>query len=213
MSSGEILGWLSSDDAYYDSGVVSAVVEAFVSHQAAALVYGHAVLINSVGLQLHAEWMPPTRMLGRKPPSHLSQPAVFVRRSAVGDRLVDESYDVAMDTELWLRLAGNHPLVRLDRILAAERHHPERKSYTMSATAAEEGRRLGGVWRSGSGWIAHARDKAGRVACRLIGVTLVPRIVPRPNGFDGRLDSRVALALRQLAVPRSRLPLGFDKRR
>jgi len=211
MSSGEIIGWLSSDDVYYDRGVVRAVVDAFVKHPEAALVYGHAVLINGAGLQLHAEWVPPTRMLRWRPPPHFIQPAVFVRRSALGDKMVDESYEVAMDSELWRRLARNHVFLRLDRVLAAERHHLGRKSYTMNATASDEGRRLG-VWHPGSGWIAHARHKTWRVAYRLAGLTLVPRIVPRPDGFDGRLDSRVALVCRQLAVPRSRLPLGVEER-
>jgi glycosyltransferase involved in cell wall biosynthesis len=211
MSSGEIIGWLSSDDAYYDRRVVGAVVAAFARHPEAVLVYGHAVLINSDGLQLHTEWVPPTRMLRWRPPPYFIQPAVFVRRSALGDKMVDESYEVAMDTELWRRLARNHVFLRLDRVLAAERHHLGRKSYTLNATASDEGRRLGD-WHPGSGWIAHARHKTWRVAYRLAGLTLVPRIVPRPDGFDGRLDSRVALVCRQLAVPRSRLPLGVEER-
>jgi hypothetical protein len=210
MSSGEILGWLSSDDAYYDRSVVSDVVAAFVKHPEAALVYGHAVLIDENALQLQAEWVPPTHLLGWQPPMHILQPAAFVRRSALGDRLVDESFDVAMDTELWLRLRGSYPFVRLDRILAAERHHPARKSYTMPAVSADDLRRLDRAYRPAGGRATHRRGKAWGVAYRLAGLTLIPRVQRHPPAFDGNLDSRLALLLRQISVPRSQMKSSGD---
>ena len=209
MSSGEIIGWLSSDDAYYDRGVVRAVVEAFEKHPDADLIYGHAVLINADGLQLHAEWVPPVGILGWQSPLRIIQPAVFLRRSALGDKMVDESFDIAMDTELWLRLWGKHAFLRLDRILAAERHHPARKSYTMASVSAEEGRRLGLRRARGGGW-AQLRHKTWSVAYRLVGLTILASVKYRPSGFDGRLDSRLAMSLRQIAIPRSWMPTGED---
>lgn len=213
MSSGEIIGWLSSDDAYYSRAVVRDVVAAFVRHPEAALVYGHAVLIDENGLQLHAEWVPPVHILGWQPPMHILQPAAFVRRSALGDAIVDESFDVAMDTELWLRLRGSHPFVRLDRILAAERHHPTRKSYTLEAVVAQEAGRLDRAYQPAGGRATHRRGKTWGVAFRLAGLTLVPRIERRPAGFDGDLDSRMALIRRQISVPRSRMVLGSGARK
>jgi glycosyltransferase involved in cell wall biosynthesis len=213
MSSGEIIGWLSSDDAYYDRAVVRDVVAAFVRHPEAALVYGHAVLIDENGFQLHAEWVPPIDVLGWQLPMHILQPAAFVRRSALGDGIVDESFDLAMDTELWLRLRRSHPFVRLDRILAAERHHPARKSYVLEAVAAEEARRLDRAYPPAGGRKTHRRGKRWGVAYRLAGLILVPRIERRPSGFDGDLDSRAALIRRQISVPRSRIALGPDTRK
>lgn len=210
MSSGEIIGWLSSDDAYYDRGVVTAVVEAFAKHPEAALVYGHAVLINAGGLQLHAEWVPPVRILGWQPPMRIVQPAVFVRRAVLGDRFVDESYDIAMDTELWLRLRRSHPFVRLDRILAAERHHAARKSYTMGVAMADEARRLDGAFSSGRGTSQHRRHWMWGVAFRFAGLSLIPGVKPLPSGFEGNLDSRLGLVRRQILVRRSRMPVGPD---
>jgi glycosyltransferase involved in cell wall biosynthesis len=206
MSSGEILGWLSSDDAYYDRRVVTDVVRAFAQHPRADLVYGHAVLIAEDGLQLNTQWVPPVERFGWEPPMHILQPATFVRRSAVGESFVNEAFDLAMDTELWLRLRGPHRFLRLDRILAAERHHAKRKSYTREEIALDEARRLDAAYPPAGGRATHRRDRKWGFAYRLAGLTLVPRVDPRPDAFNGHLDSRAALVRRQLLVPRSRMP-------
>ncbi len=89
-STGQIIGWLSSDDAYYDREVIGQVVKTFARHPSAGVVYGHAVLVDEAGLQLHAEWVPPPAVLGRHPPIQIYQPAAFVRRSAIDGDFVDE---------------------------------------------------------------------------------------------------------------------------
>ena len=208
MSSGDIIGWLSSDDVYYDRGVVSAVVDAFSMHPRAALVYGHAVLINGYGLQLQGLWVPPVRILGWRPPMRIIQPAVFVRRSVLGDRIVDDSYDVAMDTELWLRLHRSHPFVRLNRILAGERHHPARKSYTMGVVMHDEGKRLEATFGTGRGTPLHRNSRIWGVILRVAGLSLIPRMQRYPSGFRGDLDSRIALVRRQVLVRRAEMPPG-----
>ncbi|MEA2653882.1 MAG: hypothetical protein QOI37_1109 [Chloroflexota bacterium] len=206
MSSGAIVGWLSSDDAYYDRRVISRVVETFARHPQAALVYGHAVLIAEDGLQLNTQWVPPVDRFGWEPPMHILQPAAFVRRSAIADSFVNEAYDLAMDTELWLRLRGPHRFVRLGRILAAERHHPTRKSYTREDLATEEARRLDAAYRPAGGRPTHRRDRKWGIAYRLLGLTLIPSVARHPDAFDGRLDGRLALLRRQILVPRSKMP-------
>jgi glycosyltransferase involved in cell wall biosynthesis len=212
MSSGEILGWLSSDDTYYDRAVISRVVDAFMRHPQAVLVYGHAVLIAEDGLQLNTQWVPPVDRFGWEPPMHILQPAAFVRRSAIEGSFVDEAYDLAMDTELWLRLRGRDRFVRLGRILAAERHHPTRKSYTREDIAFEEARRLDAAYRPAGGRPTHRRDRKWGIAYRLLGLTLIPRVARHPDAFDGHLDSRRALFRRQMSVPRSKMPSASNAR-
>jgi len=205
MSHGDILGWLSSDDAYYDRNVIRHVVAAFERNPQAALVYGHAVLVDERGLQLQTQWVPPLRIGRWELPMHILQPAAFVRRSAIDEEFVNEAFDLAMDTELWLRLRDDNPFVRLDRILAAERHHPRRKSHVLEAAAEAEARQLDQAHRPAGGRRTHRRDRRWGMTFRLAGLLLVPRVAPRPTGFAGHLDSRLALVRRQVLTPRARM--------
>jgi glycosyltransferase involved in cell wall biosynthesis len=130
-TSGEIIGWLNSDDAYFTRDVVARVVDAFEARPDVGVVYGHAARVNADGNVLYVLWVPPAakRLLagGYNP---VRQPAVFVRRSAMGrDVLVDPKFDYMMDRELWLHLSRRTRFHRLDRILAVDRHHALRKSW------------------------------------------------------------------------------------
>ncbi|MDQ2674424.1 MAG: glycosyltransferase, partial [Chloroflexota bacterium] len=130
-SSGEIIGWLNSDDAYFSRDVVARVVDAFDRHPEVGVVYGHAARVDADGHVLYVLWVPPgvPRLLARGY-NPVRQPAVFIRRSAIGrETLVDSDFDYMMDRELWLHLSRRTRFIRLDRILAVDRHHAERKSW------------------------------------------------------------------------------------
>ena len=130
-SSGEIIGWLNSDDAYFTRDVVARVVDAFDAEPDVGLIYGHAARVDADGNVLYVLWVPPaaSRMLvrGFNP---IRQPAVFIRRAALGrDFLVDPEFDYMMDRELWLHLSRLTRFQRLDSVLAVDRHHASRKSW------------------------------------------------------------------------------------
>jgi glycosyltransferase involved in cell wall biosynthesis len=204
-SRGEIIGWINSDDAYFQPDAIADAVSFFSGHPNVDVVYGHAALVDSDGLCLQAMWTPPYSRRLLRCINYVIQPAAFVRRSAIGAYLADERYQYAMDRELWLRLAASHRFGRLDRILAIDRHHPARKSYLRPDLAREDGLRLSveyGVSRS----TAHkAVVKALKIAFRLLGVTLVSRMSQGQMLPAIRCDSRMTLALRQVLVPRARM--------
>jgi glycosyltransferase involved in cell wall biosynthesis len=130
-ASGDIIGWLNSDDAYFTRDVVASVVAIFDVQPEVGVVYGHAVRIDADGKVLYVLWVPPAapRLLARGY-NPVRQPAVFVRRSALGrEMLVDPEFDYMMDRELWLHLSRRTRFHRLDRILAVDRHHALRKSW------------------------------------------------------------------------------------
>ncbi|TLM85026.1 MAG: glycosyltransferase, partial [Actinobacteria bacterium] len=127
MSSGEIIGWINSDDALMDSRVVEDVVAFFDSHPDVDVVYGHALQIAADGHFIRVLWSPPYRHSRLKTFNFIVQPAAFIRRSALSDPMLRESYHFVMDWELWLRLAEKHRFARIDRILAVDRHHSARK--------------------------------------------------------------------------------------
>jgi glycosyltransferase involved in cell wall biosynthesis len=208
QASGEIIGWLNSDDAYFSDNVVEQVVSCFNSHPEAAVVYGHAALVNGDGLILQLIWVPPFDPSLLTLHNYIIQPAAFVRRAALGPTLVDETYDYAMDRELWLRLAKKHAFVRLPRLLAIDRHHLDRKSYTRLDLALADQKRLIKTYGIRTGPLARAVLKVWKVAFRLRGIGLVSQVRRERLAFNGSLDSAWTLVARQLAVLRGWMPSG-----
>lgn len=208
MSNGEIIGWLNSDDAYFDPEAIARVVGIFVRRPDVDVVYGHAALVNADGLILQAMWVPPFdyRLLRRV--NFVIQPATFIRRSALGDSIVNEDFDHSMDRELWLRLGATHRFARVGAILAIDRHQPNRKVYTRSDLARADEQRL----IEDYGIPPNARYRIPRkvftVASRLCGAFLLRR-ASRPPAFDGHVDHPLRLLGRQMAVSRDSMP--FEK--
>jgi glycosyltransferase involved in cell wall biosynthesis len=134
-SSGEIIGWLNSDDVYLP-GALSSVAALLASRPDVDVVYGDARLIDAndepLGSYYTQPWNP-DRLVER---CFLCQPAVFFRRRVV-DRFgfLDERMQYVLDYEYWLRLAaGRATFAYLPTPLAASRLHPETK--TLSARLA-----------------------------------------------------------------------------
>lgn len=204
LSRGEIIGWLNSDDAYFGPNVIAEAVRAFDAYPAVAVVYGHALMIDSTGRALQVMWSPSFDSRLLRLHDFIVQPAAFIRRSAVGDALVDESYDFTMDYELWLRLAAAHQFLRLDQIVAVDRHHPARKSYMLGRVQVDR-ERLNARYRLPRGRLVSFVRKVWTVSARLAGVRLIPAALREPTAFDIGRDRGLALALRQVSVPRSRM--------
>ena len=203
---GEIIGWLNSDDAYYSPHTVARVVAKFRRHPEVDVVYGHAALVNADGLILQISWTPPmwTRLLALH--NFIIQPTAFIRRRALGDRLVDPDFESMMDRELWLRLAERYRFARVNGILAIDRHQPDRKVVARPDLAARDRVRFAARRPLPSGWWTRPVAKAFKVAFRFVGVTRVPEAVHTELAFTGRIDGLGSLLLRQIATPRSRMP-------
>ena len=207
QAGGDIIGWLNSDDAYFGIDAVASAVGFFARHPEVDVVYGHAALVNADGLILHMIWSPPFSSRFLRLHNFIIQPAAFIRRSALGDAIVDEAYDSAMDRELWLRLSRDHRFARLDRVLAIDRHHLERKTHTRPDLAQADGERIAAAYRVPNGWWTPVARKVVKVAFRMMGI----RLLPEASGtlaFQGAQDGRGRLAIRQVAVKRAAMPAG-----
>jgi hypothetical protein len=130
LASGEILGWLNSDDTY-EPRAVSAAVEHLRGHPADALVYGDATHVDAAGREIGpCAYVGPAdvdRLIHES--DYIVQPAAFFRRSAfeaVGG--LDESLHWGMDYDLWLKLARRFPIAYLPRKLARYRQTGENKT-------------------------------------------------------------------------------------
>jgi glycosyltransferase involved in cell wall biosynthesis len=208
-SRGEIIGWLNADDAYYDVHVVQAAVKTFEANPDVDIVYGHAALVNAEGLILHMIWVPPFSRYLLCRHNFIIQPATFIRRAVLSERLVDESFDFAMDRELWLRLSEHLRFMRINRVLAVDRHHPGRKVFTRREVGLLEGRRLNDRYQIPDTRRARALLGCSKMTFRILGVRLAPT-VRTEWAFPARVDGLTRLWNRQLLRRRAAMPLGMS---
>ena len=154
-STGEILGWLNSDDAY-QRGALLRVGVFFRDHPEADVVYGDAYIVDEEDQVI--EPLKSVRFSRRAAVYgglNLTQPSMFWRRDLflrVGP--LDISLYYGMDDDLWLRfLQHDAKFVYLPSPLSRSRQHPESKTVKDPEAARDEDRevvyRRFGVRRSG----------------------------------------------------------------
>ncbi len=205
QAEGDIIGWLNSDDAYFCPDVLATVVDAFECDPGVDVVYGHAALVNADGLILQMIWVPTFRPALLRLVNYIYQPAVFIRRTALQDSIVDESFHSFMDRELWFRLSQEHRFHHVNRVLAIDRHYPARKSNAQPTLAKAEGRRLEEAYGPPSGpWIETQRAIA-KIWIRLLGVRALPQ-ASMELAFDGAYDGYFRLLRRRLTMRRATMP-------
>lgn len=209
-STGDIIGWLNSDDAYFSRNAVAQAVAVFQEHPEVGVVYGHGVLVNGSGTLLHVLWTPPfSKKLLRSWYNPICQPTVFVRRSVIGRAfLVDRDFDYMMDRELWLYLSGRTLFHRLDRILAIDRHHPQRKSYRLLDVAAHDYELIS--QRYGVPGPASSRFwlRIVKLGVRFAGLSKVTEAARGSDATPLQPVSPVAIAARQVGQLRRQMPTG-----
>jgi glycosyltransferase involved in cell wall biosynthesis len=207
LARGEVIGWLNSDDAYYDRRAIESALDAFTRHPEVDLVYGHAALVGADNEVLHFMWSPRYSGWLFGYANFIVQPLVFIRRSALGERLVDENLDFAVDLELWLRLAHERRrFARLDRIVGIDRHHETRKVYTMEDVGKREIDALYAAF-GGSGRLRRkVVPKSFRLLARLRGVGLL-RGAGENLAFDLGLAPMATMVRRQVLTRRRDMPL------
>jgi len=203
-STGEIIGWLNSDDAYFSSSAVARAVKVFEDRPDVGVVYGHAALVNG-----DVMWSPSFARTLLRAYNLLWQPTVFVRRSVIGrPYLVDPEFDYCMDWELWLHLAGRTRFQRLNSIVAMDRHHLQRKSLIRLDLAAHDQVLIEKKYRISSLGSNLILRKMVKVCARVAGLS---KVREASNGSDLlTLDatSARAIAVRQIAQLRRWMPSG-----
>ncbi|MES2355447.1 MAG: glycosyltransferase family 2 protein [Pseudomonadota bacterium] len=129
-TSGEIMGWLNSDDLLLP-GALHYVAEYFVQHPEVDVVYGNRLLIDQNGKEIGRWILPGHDAEALKWADFVPQESLFWRRSLwerVGGAL-DESFQFAMDWDLLVRfLDAGAKFAHLPRFLGAFRIHGDQKT-------------------------------------------------------------------------------------
>lgn len=141
-STGEIVGWLCSDDLLLP-GSLERVAAYFDAHPGVDAVYGNALLIDASGAPLRAK-----REMGFSPftilydHNYIPQPSMFWRRRLM-DRVgaLDQSLHLSMDADYWLRFAVHGTVRHIPDFLSCMRSHGRQKVFLdRSGVSSEAGR-------------------------------------------------------------------------
>lgn len=179
-ATGDVFGWLNADDTL-EPGALKQVAETFGANRDAVIVSGRCLQIGPDGTIVGVIPAPPGPEFDQllRSTTNLAQPATFFRAEAyrqVGG--VDRRYNLAMDVDLWFRLAsiGRVTLLR-DVVLARFRVHPRAKSSLYATAASREDFSI--------------RRKHGMPLASPAGRALVGRILNPVLGLPRRTAKRV----------------------
>ena len=134
---GEIVGWLNSDDVYFDINAIQRAVSALAAHPEVDLVFGDVALISeSSGLQMI--WCFPEFKYERALRGYLfSQPTAFFRKSLIDRHRLEPTLKLAPDTALWLTMGRKAKFLHVGAIQAGDRDHGGRLT-NVSRTALQQ---------------------------------------------------------------------------
>jgi len=139
MATGEIMGWLNSDDCLWDEGTLAAVAEAFARHPEAVMVTGDTVLTNAAGAPVMIDMVLAPSARQMRSMMAVPQQSTFFRRSAYREAGgVDTAFSYCMDFDLFERISRQGAIVRIPRVLATFRLHESAKTATWQAVFRRE---------------------------------------------------------------------------
>lgn len=128
QSHGQIFAYLNADDTYLP-GAVSTAVRHLAAHPSFAGVYGEANHVDEHGELIEGY---PTRGFDFERLAEecfICQPAMFLRRDAFAEAgMIDPGLHIALDYDLWIRIAKRRPLLKVDEVLATSRMHRDNKT-------------------------------------------------------------------------------------
>lgn len=133
MASGDIIGWINSDD-YYEKNIFKDVISEF-KNKTVKWVIGNIVCIYpsyQISDPIKSPEITYNRLLAN--PDIVKQQAVFFRKSAlIKAGAWNKKYYMTMDYDLWLRLSKKYTPKMIDKTWAYFTHHEDQKSTPQNA--------------------------------------------------------------------------------
>lgn len=165
-ATGQVLGWLNSDDYLWEERALEKVARAFAADPDAAMVSGDTVLTAEDGRPVMMDMVlkPDARQMRHN--MAVPQQSTFWRADAyraVGG--IDTSFRYCMDFDLFQRMSQGRKMVRIPHVLAAFRLQPASKTATWGEVFAREMALCQG--RHGSGALHWLAVKAVTMEIRL----------------------------------------------
>ena len=140
---GEVVGYINSDD-YFEPGAFAAVEKYFSAHLSMDWAYGGWRLVNSNGVvyktKSHKRYTR-ARLLNY---CDIGQPSCFFKRKLLEEvGFLNTNHHLAMDYDLWLRIAQKSDAGIIPDVLSCMRYYVGAKSADFSAKQAIEVFKLG----------------------------------------------------------------------
>lgn len=139
MTTGEIIGWLNSDDIYYPNAIKK-VNDFFAKNPEIDIIYGKAFHIDVNGIEMGFYYSEDWNLERLKNVCYICQPAVFFRRRVINKfGYLDKTLQYCMDYEYWLRLAlSGAKFAYLPEVLAGSRLYEETKTLSSKIAVHKE---------------------------------------------------------------------------
>jgi glycosyltransferase involved in cell wall biosynthesis len=129
-STGEILGWLNSDDVFLHPNVLSQVADLFAQNPKADITTGTGVIMNGQGAwnrqtAFQPQYVSYSTLRYR---NTILQPATFFRRNIWETHPLDHALHFAFDWDFWIRITKNNNLLATPNVWAGARWWGENKT-------------------------------------------------------------------------------------
>ena len=137
-TTGEIFTFLNSDDTFLP-GALSTIAKHFRANPGVGMIYGEAYHVK-LGGEIIAPY--PTQAFDLRTLNnqcYICQPAAFMLREAFRNAgMMNVSMHFALDYELWIRIAKQYGVVKVDEFLATSRMHMDNKTLSKRRLVYQE---------------------------------------------------------------------------
>lgn len=137
-STGDIIGWLNSDDIYYPNAI-NKVLDVFSKNPQINVVYGNAYHIDKEDKVIEEYYTEDFDYERLKEVCFICQPSLFFRKQVIEKYgYLDDSLQFCMDYDYWLRVGKGEIFYYLDEFIAGSRLYEDNKTLGCRRLVHEE---------------------------------------------------------------------------